>query len=127
MLRNTRIGIGLAALAVSLTAFTGAAGAAGKADTQVSIKGQNGDYYGYVKSSDPADCADGRTVTVYKQLGSVQDPKTDQKIGSDTAELNGKKAMWSIGNSGFKNGDFYAKAAKVPGFCKGATSKTISR
>jgi len=126
MLRNTRLGIGLAAIAVSITAFTGAAGAASN-DTKVSIKGQNGDYYGYVKSSDPTNCADGRKVTVFKQLGPTQDPKSDQKIGSDTAELQGKKAMWSIGNSGFKTGDFYAKAAKVPGFCKAATSKTISR
>ena len=38
MLRNTRLGIGLAAIAVSLTAFTGAAGAASN-DTKVSIKG----------------------------------------------------------------------------------------
>ena len=126
MIRKNRIGIALATLAVSLTAITGVAGAAGS-DTKVSIKGQNGDYYGYVKSSDPADCAEDRTVTVFKQLGSVQDPKSDQKIGSDTASLNGSKSMWSIGNSGYKTGDFYAKAAKVPGFCKAATSKTISR
>jgi hypothetical protein len=126
MIRKTRIGFGLAALAVSLTAFTGAAGAAGS-DTKVSIKGQNGDYYGYVKSSDPANCAEGRKVTVFKQLGSVQDPHSDQKIGSDTASINGTKYMWSIGNSGYKTGDFYAKAAKVPGYCKAATSATISR
>ncbi len=126
MNRKNRIGIALATLAVSLTAVTGVAGAAGS-DTKVSIKGQNGDYYGYVKSSDPADCAEGRTVTVFKQLGSAQDPKSDQKIGSDTASINGTKYMWSIGNSGYKTGDFYAKAAKVPGFCKAATSKTISR
>lgn len=126
MFRKTRIATALAALAVALTALTGVASAAG-ADTKVSIKGDNGDYYGYVKSSNPADCADGRKVTVFKQLGSVQDPSSDQKIGSDTAELNGTKAMWSIGNSGFKTGEFYAKAAKVPGVCKAATSKTISR
>ena len=45
MIRKNRIGIALATLAVSLTAVTGAAGAAG-AETKVSIKGQNGDYYG---------------------------------------------------------------------------------
>ena len=126
MIRKNRIGIALATLAVSLTAVTAAAGAAG-AETKVSIKGQNGDYYGYVKSSDAANCAEGRKVTVFKQLGSVQDPGSDQKIGSDTAEANGTKAMWSIGNSGYKHGDFYAKAAKVPIICKAATSPTISR
>ena len=78
-------------------------------------------------SSDASHCENDRKVTVFKQLGSVQDPKSDQKIGSDTADLNGNKAIWSIGNSGYKSGDFYAKAAKVPGYCKATTSKTISR
>ena len=126
MFRSTRIGLALTTAAVALTALTGTA-AASSHDTKVSIKGQNGDYYGYVKSSDPANCAADRKVTVFKQLGSVQDPHADQKIGSDLAEANGTKYMWSIGNSGYKHGEFYAKAAKVPGFCKAATSKTISR
>lgn len=55
------------------------------------------------------------------------DPHVDQKIGTDIAEPNGPDAMWSIGNSGFKTGKFYAKAAKVPGYCKAATSATITR
>ena len=126
MFRSTRIGIALSTAAVALTALTGAA-AASTHDTKVSIKGQNGDYYGYVKSSDPANCAADRKVTVFKQLGSVQDPHADQKIGTDIAEPNGPDAMWSIGNSGFKSGEFYAKAAKVPGYCKATTSPTITR
>ena len=126
MFRKTRIALVLAAFAVSLTALTGIASAAG-AETKVSIKGDNGDYYGYVKSSDAGNCANNRKVTVFKQLGSVQDPSVDQQIGSDIAQPNGPKYMWAIGNSGYKHGDFYAKAAKVPGSCKAATSKTISR
>ncbi len=126
MFRSTKIGIALSTVAVALTALTGAA-AASSHDTKVSIKGQNGDYYGYVKSSDPANCSADRKVTVFKQLGSVQDRHVDQKIGTDLAEINGTKYMWSIGNSGYKHGEFYARAAKVPGFCKAATSKTISR
>lgn len=123
MFRKTRIT--LAAVAVSLTAITGVASAAG-AD-KVSIKGDNGDYYGYVKSADADNCASERKVTVFQQLGSVQDPRNDMKIGSDNAQANGTKYMWSIGNSGYKDGEFYAKAAKVPGLCKAVTSKTISR
>ena len=125
MIRKNRIGIGIATLAVSLTALTGAAGAASK--STVSITGDNGDYYGYVHSSDASHCENNRKVTVFKQLGATQDRSVDQKIGSDTAEPNGPDAMWSIGNSGFKSGKFYAKAAKVPGFCKAATSPTITR
>ncbi|MDX6583947.1 MAG: hypothetical protein QOI10_3131 [Solirubrobacterales bacterium] len=125
MLRKTRIATVLATAAVALTALTGVAGAS--TSSQVSIMGDNGDYYGYVHSSDATHCENDRKVTVFKQLGSVQDPHVDQKIGSDIAQPNGPDAMWSIGNSGFKAGKFYAKAAKVPGFCKAATSATISR
>ena len=121
---RTRIAAALATLAVSALAMTGLAGAATK--STVSISGQNGDYYGYVHSSDASHCENNRKVTVFKQLGSVQDPKADQKIGTDIAEPNGPDAMWSIGNSGYKHGEFYAKVGKTS-LCKGATSKTISR
>jgi hypothetical protein len=126
MTRKNRITAALATAAVAAAAFTGAAGAAGSKST-VSIKGDNGDYYGYVKSADAANCESDRKVVVYKQLGSTQSPKTDQKIGSDIAQPNGPDAMWSIGNSGYKTGKFYAKAAKVPGYCKVAFSPTITR
>ncbi len=115
----------LATAAVAVATFAGAADAASK--STVSIMGTNGDYYGYVQSSDATNCESDRKVTVFKQLGSAQSPKTDQKIGSDTASPNGPDAMWSIGNSGYKTGKFYAKAAKVPGLCKAATSATITR
>ena len=128
MFNSTKVRTALVALAVSVTAFGGVASAqaGGKADTKVSIKGDNGDYYGYVKSSDSDNCANGREVKVFMQTGSVQDPKNDQKIGSDIAQPNGTKYMWSIGNSGYKHGSFYAKAGKTD-LCKAATSKTIER
>ncbi len=125
MTRKNKITAALATAAVALTAFAGAAEAS--TSSTVSITGTNGDYYGYVHSSDSTHCENNRKVVVYKQLGSTQSPKTDQKIGTDIAEPNGPDAMWSIGNSGFKHGSFYAKAAKVPGFCKAVTSPTITR
>jgi hypothetical protein len=123
--RKTGFAVALATAAVAMTAFTGAAGAS--SSDKVSIKGDNGDYYGYVKSSDPDNCANNRKVTVFKQLGTTQDTHSDQKIGTDIAQINGTKYMWAIGNSGFKTGSFYAKAAKVPGYCSAITSKTITR
>jgi len=128
MFNSTKVRTAIAALAISITAFGGIASAqaAGKSDTKVNIKGDNGDYYGYVKSSDAGNCANGRKVKVFKQLGSVQDPKSDLKIGTDTAEPNGDRYMWSIGNSGYKHGHFYAKVGKTS-VCKGDTSKTIDR
>ena len=128
MSNSTKVRTAIAALAISITAFGGVASAqaGGKADTKVSIKGDNGDYYGYVKSSDTGNCANDRKVKVFKQTGNEQDPKHDLKIGTDTAEPNGEKYMWSIGNSGYKHGEFYAKVGKTS-LCKGATSKTITR
>jgi len=136
MFKSPRLRRPLVALAVAATALTAmvpAAQAGGripkaatKAETTVNIKGDNGDYYGYVKSSDAGNCANGRKVKVFKQLGSVQDPKSDLKIGTDTAEPNGDRYMWSIGNSGYKHGHFYAKVGKTS-VCKGDTSKTIDR
>lgn len=128
MFNSTKVRTALAALAISVTAFGGVASAqaGGKADTKVSIKGDNGDYYGYVKSSDAGDCANGRTVKVFKQTGNSQDPKHDERIGTDTAQPNGSKYMWAIGNSGYKHGSFYAKVGKTD-LCRGATSKTITR
>ncbi len=127
MFKSTKVRAALAALAISITAFGGVATAqaGGKAGTKVSIKGNNGDYYGYVKS-DKRKCANGRKVKVFKQKGKEQEPKSDKKIGSDIAQPNGTKYMWAIGNSGYKSGKFYAKVGKTDS-CKGATSKTISR
>jgi hypothetical protein len=116
--------IATAAIAISGIAATGAT-AAGKASTEVTIKGQNGDYYGYVKSSD-SDCESDRKVKVFKRLGQSPSPQTDQEIGSDTSEANGPNGMWSIGNSGYKHGKFYAQV-KGTTDCKGDLSPVISR
>jgi hypothetical protein len=114
------------ALAVcSVLALTGSAEASGPAKTTVTIKGPNGDFSGTVTSPKLHKCADQRTITVYKQNGSKQDPSVDTEIGSDTSELHGHRAEWSIGNSGFKSGKFYARAAKTPG-CRAGSSKTIN-
>ena len=64
-----------------------------------------------------------RTVVVYKELSSTPSPSTDQKIGTDTTESDGS---WSIGNSGFKHGSFYAKVKSTTD-CSGAQSKVIVR
>ena len=114
----------IATAAVALTGvLAGTAQAA--TPTEVTIKGENGDYYGYVKSSD-SDCESNRKVNVYKVLGSSPDRQNDQKIGSDIAQPNGPDGMWSIGNSGYKKGKFYAHAPKTSE-CKGDTSPVISR
>lgn len=91
--------------------------------TKVTIKGPGGDFYGKVISSSKS-CMANRKVTVWKQKGTVQNRAVDRKIASDTSELRGLYGEWSVGNTGFKHGKFYARAAKSPG-CQAASSKTI--
>lgn len=93
-------------------AFAGTA-SAGSAP-RVTIKGPNGDFHGRVIVREP--CRAQRTVKVFKVR---QGP--DRNIGMDTTGDDGR---WSIGNSGFRNGRFYAKARPM-GECVGARSETI--
>lgn len=111
-----------AALALCAVAYA----ATTPAPTTVTIKGKNGNYHGTVDSPKLHRCAENRTIRVYKQKGADQHPRTDQQIGSDTSELDGDHGVWSIGNSGFKTGRFYARARRTKN-CKADSSKTITR
>ncbi len=122
---RTRLLLAAAITALGCVAVAGTAIAGGKADTQVKIKAQSDGFFGYVKSSDPNHCANNRKVVVYKQKGDAPDRQADQKIGSDLAQPNGDKYMWSTGNTGKPHGDYYAFAKSTPK-CKADYSKTIS-
>jgi hypothetical protein len=115
-----------AAMAViAAFAVAGLAIANERANTIVTIHGQNGDYHGTILSK-RGGCLGDRTVKVFKQKGAGQNPKRDTVIGKDISERNGDHGVWSIGNSGFKHGKFYAKALRTDA-CRGNYSKTISR
>ena len=116
----------LGAALVGSVALAAPAGAAQRAATTVTIAGTNGDYFGTVSSPRPLKCAQNRKIFVYKQLGAEQVPSEDQQIGSDNASNNGGVYEWSIGNSGFKHGKFYALARRTPD-CRRDTSPTITR
>lgn len=116
-------------IATGLIALTGAAAVATPAQasepttsspTKVTIKGENGDYYGKVKSSDSS-CAANRQVKVFEKT-----PSGKMLIGTDTAQANGPDYEWSTGNSGYKHGKFFAKVKQF-GNCGGDKSKTITR
>ena len=111
------------ALAACVLMVAATAAFAGRAETKVKIKAESGGFYGYVKS-DKDKCANGRKVTLYKLKGNGYDPKNDKKIGSDIAQPNGNKYMWSTGNTGYMKGYFYAYAKKIKG-CKADYSKVI--
>ena len=67
----------------------------------------------------PTHCESNRKVVVYKQLGSAQAPKTDQKIGTDIAQPNGPDAMWSIGNSRLQERQVLRQGRQGPGLLQG--------
>jgi hypothetical protein len=123
-------------LAVAAITVTGALGigssalAAGTAPTDVTIKGENGDYYGKVSSPNRY-CLSERVVVVYKQVGATPNRQDDRKIGMDLTGSNGK---WSAGNTGYKSGKFYAYVKRYSLVAKGgddhcasARSDVISR
>jgi hypothetical protein len=113
----------VAGVVCAALAFAGTAIARSPADTGVTIRGDNGDFHGKVLS-ERSSCEVGRTVVLYKQKGSKQDPSVDKVIGKDTSERQGNVGVWSAGNTGFKHGKFYAKAKRSPG-CATGYSKTI--
>ncbi len=117
------VGTAVAVVMVAGTLAVGVASAGTRADTIVTIKANGGDYYGAVKSSSPRDCAKDRKIVVFRQTGQQQNPREDEKIGSDLASRNGDRFMWSTGNSGMY-GKIYARAGRTPD-CKADTSRTI--
>lgn len=110
-----------AAIAISGVFATGAT-AADRAETKVTIKGSS-EIYGFVSSDDPANCADDRKVTVFRQKGA-QGGGDDVKVASDNASFNGDRYQWSIGNPGLQGKKIYAKARRTEE-CLADTSRTI--
>ena len=120
------ISISAALCAAALLAFAGSAVARSAAPTTVTIKDAGDGFFGFVKSTKPNRCANGRTVALYKMKGDAPDRSVDKKIGTDTAQPNGDGYEWNTGNTGNQKGDFYAFAHRIPG-CKKGISKVISR
>ena len=118
--RLTILVVGVVACSV---AFAGVAAAGGSVATKLTIRGPNGDFHGRLISTS-ASCLGDRRVSVFEQLGDEQSPSTDDRIASDTSEQQGDHGEWSVGNTGFRDGFFYAKVGRSPG-CRGDLSKTI--
>jgi hypothetical protein len=122
MIKKLSAGL-VAGVVCTALAFAGSAMGRAAADTGVTIKGPEGDFHGRVLS-ERSKCLGDRKVVVYKQAGRQQKPSSDQKIASDISEKHGDHGDWSVGNTGFKKGKFYAKAKRSPG-CATGYSKTI--
>jgi hypothetical protein len=98
-------------------------GGGSRIDTTVTIRTENGDFWGQVKSPRPRICAAGRKVVLFKQVGRNQNPSNDERVASDTASRNGDRYEWNTGNTGL-SGKFYARVARTDE-CKGDTSQTV--
>lgn len=122
-MKRMKMGKLLALTAVAIGVLVLGATALAATRSKVTIQGNNGDYFGYVHSP-KGSCEAGRVVKVYKLEGSSPKPSNDTKIGSDIAQPNGPDSMWSIGNSGFKKGFFYARI-KPTTKCNGDISDVI--
>ena len=119
--RSLFVVIGAALCAATLLA--GVAWAGGATPTRITIRGPNGDFQGRILSAN-ADCLGDRRVAVFEQLGDTQSPSTDDRIATDTSEQQGTRGVWSVGNTGFRDGFFYAKVGRSPG-CRADRSPTI--
>ena len=112
---------------VGVVAFLGLATTASAivyARTTVTIRAQGTDLSGYVSSRSPARCAKNRRSRFTARSARRQSPRTDTRIGSDNASLNGTRYAWSTGNTG-QSGKMYARAGRIRG-CLADTSPTIT-
>ncbi len=95
--------------------------AAGRANNVVTIKAENTDLSGTIKSKRKA-CKDGRKVLLYFQRGA-RGGANDELFATDTSELDDGVGEWETGNLGFE-GKFYAKVKRTAK-CKAAASRTV--
>lgn len=110
----------VAVLTASALALPGIA-TAGTARTIVTIKGPNGDFQGKIKSTDP-NCRGDRLVRLF-MADSAEGPFS-RTGNSDTSDVQGNVGVWSMGNTGLRDGFFYAKAKATPD-CRGGKSRVL--
>jgi hypothetical protein len=118
--RPTAVLLTAALLAVAALGAVGSADAKSKSSTKITIKAQQGGFFGQVKSKRES-CKNERKVILYKRKGRKPNRKKDKKIGSDIAQPNGDGVMWSINTD--DQGKFYAYA-KSTSKCKRGLSKS---
>ena len=119
---KTRLAILLVAVvAASSLTFTGLATAGTAAKTTVTIKGPDGDFHGKIKSED-AGCVGDRLVRLF--MSDSADGPFARTGNSDTSEQQGDVGVWSFGNTGLRDGFFYAKAKATPD-CGGDRSRVL--
>ncbi len=113
---KTRLTVMLIAVVATSVMFTGFATAGAEAKTTVTIKGPIGDFHGKIKSPDDG-CVGDRVVRLFMSDNAAG--PFERTGNSDTSQQNGDVGEWSLGNTGLRDGFFYAKAKATPGCQKG--------
>lgn len=86
---------------------------------------RGGTFKGFVFSPKPGQCAEGRTVELYRQKGKRQHPKRDVKVGNTEAQsYTHGRFKWVLYPSHPRPGDFYARVPMTAA-CQGDNSKTL--
>jgi hypothetical protein len=119
---KTRLAFLLVAVVAAISlALTGLATAGTAARTIVTIQGPDGDFQGKIRSQDPG-CLGDRLVRLF--MSDSADGPFERTGNSDTSEQQGNVGVWSLGNTGLRDGFFYAKAKATPG-CRGGRSRVL--
>ena len=125
--RSFAVAAAAVAAVCGLLALPGVVGAArsGAAQSGVTIHLLKvGAFYGYVFSSNPGQCANDRTVELFKQKGKSQNPGRDKAVSRTRSHTNnGRRYRWSVGYRP-RPGKFYARIPKTRA-CQADNSKTI--
>ena len=119
---KTRFALTLAVVVAAIALVpAGLATAGTSAQTTVTIRGPNGDFQGKIKSPDP-DCVGDRVVRLF--MSDSADGPFARTGNSDTSEQQGDVGVWSMGNTGLRDGFFFARTGRTPG-CRADRSKVI--
>ncbi len=113
---KTKLAVLFIAVVASSLLFTGLAMAGAEARTTVTIKGPNGDFHGKIKSPDDG-CVGDRLVRLF--MSDTAGGPFERTGNSDTSQQNGDVGEWSLGNTGLRDGYFFAKAKATPDCQKG--------
>jgi hypothetical protein len=111
----------IAALAASSVSLIGPASAGTEAQTTLTIRGPDGDFHGKIRSPDDGCLAD-RVVRLFMS-DSAEGP-FERTGNSDTSEQQGGVGVWSMGNTGLRDGFFFVKTKATPD-CSRGRSRTL--
>ena len=87
----------------------------------MTIKGPDGDFHGKIRSLDTG-CLGGRVVRLF--MSDSADGPFERTGNMDTSAQQGDVGVWSMGNTGLRDGFFFARTARTPE-CRAGVSRVL--